>query len=250
MAMQVRRVGSLVLGLLAVSLLALAVACGGGGDDDDGGSSGPGGALGGGNGSGSGSGSNSSVGSGGGSGGSCSVKLTGDVSGDFKGTGDSGSVGTDYWLTDDELRQALTFLQQGSDAEKKKKVDEEMAKDPRFFLLILNCEADKVSISLLPSGDSKYKDLPFKKAGEYPIPAGGPLGGAAKPGEFNVLVTIDDNPYQVTQAGSLKISKFDETGIAGTFQFGVQEAFSEGTAKKAQVSGQFSYPCRGGKVCK
>lgn len=236
-----RRTGGVVVTLVAVGLLAIAsVACGGGDDD---GSSGSGGPFGGSNGNSNGSGSSGS--SAGNKAGSCSVKLTGDVSGDFKGAGGSGSVGTDYWLTDDEIKAALAFLHSNKD-----ELAEALAKDPRIFLLILNCEADKVSLSFLPSNDSKYKDVPFKKAAEYPIPAGGPLGGAAKPGEFNVLVTVDDDPYVVEKAGSLKLTRFDESGIAGTFSFSIGEAFPEGTAKKMQVTGQFEFPCQGGKVCK
>jgi hypothetical protein len=158
--------------------------------------------------------------------GTCEVKVTGDLTVDYKGQGGSSAVGSDYWLTDDEIRSAVSVLSglgnNASDAEKKKAVDAAMKADPRLYLLILNCISGsgdaKNSLSLLPSGSSKYADVPFKP-GQYTIPKGGLLGGADKPGEFSVLVSLGKDAYQVSEDGKLNITKFDKTGIAGSFSF-------------------------------
>ena len=127
-----------------------------------------------------------------------------------------------------------------------------MKKDPRVFLLILNCTSSegggKNSISILPGNDSKYKDVPFQP-GEYTIPVQGALG-ANKAGEFGVLLSAGDKSFKVTEAGKLKITKFDKTGIAGTFSYKGQDAFAEGTPKKVAVEGKFDFPCAAGDNCK
>jgi len=191
--------------------------------------------------------------------GSCQVDVTGDVTVSYKGQGGASAVGSDYWLTDDEIRSAVSMVtglgSKASDAEKKKAVDEAMQKDPRLYLLILNCVsgsgAGKNLLSLMPSSDSKYADVPFKP-GQYTIPSGGLLGGAAKPGEFSVLFALGDDSYRVTQDGKLNITKFDKSGIAGTFNFTAEQGFTDqgAKAKKISVSGQFDFPCAGGGNCK
>jgi len=191
--------------------------------------------------------------------GSCQVDVTGDVTVSFKGQGGSSAVGTDYWLTEDEIRTAVSLTtslgSNASDADKKKAIDEAMKKDPRFYLLIINCMSGSGgsgnTLSLMPSGDSKYADVPFKP-GQYTVASGGLLGGAEKPGDFSVLFGLGEDSYRVTQDGKLNITKFDKTGIAGTFNFTAEQGFVDqgAKAKKISVSGQFDFPCTGGGNCK
>jgi hypothetical protein len=190
--------------------------------------------------------------------GSCQVDVTGDVTVSFKGQGGQSAVGSDYWLSDDDLRTALSAVanisNKGSDAEKKKSVDEAMKKDPRLFLLILNCISgsgdSKDTISMLPSGDSKYADVPFKP-GSYTIKSGSHLTSAEKPGDFSALMSLSKVSYLVSQDGKLNITKFDKSGIAGTFTFGGEQGFADQGAKpkKISVSGKFDFPCTSGGNC-
>ena len=122
---------------------------------------------------------------------------------------------------------------------------DDRVQDPRLFLLILNRVSGsgdaKNSLSLFPSNASKYADVPFKP-GEYVIPKGGLLGGSDKPGQFSVLLSPAKTVYEVSEDGKLGITKFDKTGIAGTFSFrGVEGLPSSGTAKSISVSGKFDF---------
>ena len=184
--------------------------------------------------------------------------MTGDLTVNFKGQGGPIAVGSDYWMTDSEMRTAVAMLtgvgSNLSNSEKQKAIDDAMKKDPRLYVLLLNCISgsgdSKDSLSFMPSSTSKYADIPFK-AGQYPLPAGGLLGGAEKPGEFSVLLSLGSDAYQVSQAGQLNITKFDKTGITGTFKFGAEQGFAaQGSQpRKITVQGKFDFPCSGGGNC-
>lgn len=234
-----RRLGPLMAGMVAASLVL--GACGG--DDDGGSPAGPGGFGARKDGATQASGSGASSGTG-----SCEVNLTGDVKVSWKGRGGASAAGSDYWYSDDEMKKMLGVMKSS-----KESVDDAMKKDPRLFLLILNCTSSegggKNSVSILPSGDSKYKDVPFQ-AGEYAIPVQGALGGAAKPGDFGVLLSVGEGAYRVVEAGKLKITKFDKSGIAGSFSYKGEEVFGEGKPKVVNVEGKFEFRCPAGENCK
>src|SRR4051794_10328884 len=80
----------------------------------------------------------------------CEVHVTGAQTVDIVGSKPRGtpsgaiSIGTEYWYSDDELRMALaTMVRIGGDKPSKeevdRKVDEAMKKDPRLWLLMMNC---------------------------------------------------------------------------------------------------------------
>ena len=186
--------------------------------------------------------------------GECEVTVTGDVETSWEADGGADAVGSDYWLSDDELRTALEFLASGSGDEKKKEVDEAMKADPRFFILLVNCIPDdetKGSLTLSPSSEAKYGDIPFKP-GDYVIAQGGVFGSAEDPKEFSVLLSTDEESvWKVSEDGTLKITKWDNSGLKGNFSFKAEEAFAAGaTPKKISVSGSFDFPCAGGEKCK
>src|SRR5262245_47914952 len=89
----------------------------------------------------------------------CEVHVTGSQTLDIVGTkprhspSPKLSVGSDYWMTDDELRNALKMMMNiGGDKLSKeaveRKLDEEMKKDPRLWLLVMNCSTDDAFLSL------------------------------------------------------------------------------------------------------
>lgn len=230
---------------MAVSVIAaLALAACGDNDDDDGGFTGPGGSKDSPTrGSTSGGGASAASNNGG-----CEVTVTGDVSASWKGRGGASALGSDYWYSDDEMKKIVGTLKSANES-----VDDAMKKDPRLYLLILNCTSTegggKNSISLFPSSKSKYKDVPFQP-GEYVIPKQGGLGGGENPGEFGVLLSVGESGFKVAEAGKLKITKFDKTGIAGTFSYKGEEAIAQGTPKKISVEGKFDFACPAGDNCK
>jgi hypothetical protein len=189
--------------------------------------------------------------------GSCDVTITGNQNIKYTAPGGPSAAGSDYWSTPDELRTALRQLTRAargniSDAEVEREVNEAMQRDPRLFVLIVNCVSAGNSISLLPGGNAKYADVPFAPK-RYVIGAGGPLGAGAKTGEFAVLMTLQGVTYQVEEAGTLNITKFDASGIAGTFSFKAAEfqfGNAGGAAKKVTVDARFDYKCTGQSVCR
>ena len=190
----------------------------------------------------------------------CEVHLTGDVKADLVADHARGvhvAVGkamatTDYWLTDDDLRQALEMMAKvmtkAPDAARvKAKVDEGMKKDPRLVLLLINCGTDDGLLTMGPGGKSHYADVPFAPK-KYAI---APTSAASKPGDMGVMLGLhhgkDHQSFLVSDPGTLDITKFDATGIAGTFHFAAKEMRS---GKKVVVDGKFDYGCVGGHKCK
>jgi hypothetical protein len=169
-------------------------------------------------------------------GGDCEVKVTGDVTVSWKGDGGADAVGTEYWMSEDEIREALEFLATGTKEEKERQVEEAMKEEPRLYILLLNCTSTDdrgQNITLSPSAQATYGDVPFK-AGDYVIPVGGALGGAEDPGEFGVLFGVEgDDLWKVSEAGALKITRWDNKGIAGTFNFKAEEVFAEAAAGRS-----------------
>lgn len=182
----------------------------------------------------------------------CEITATGDLSFTAKGSGNMGSVGTDYWLTDDEMKMALGALvgiaggSKLSDAEKAQKLDEAMKKDPRFMLLLLNCKTDDATLTIGPAKDTKYKDVPMKPGSYKFAPT-----MKAKPGDMTVLSNIKvDKGLWAAQDGKLDITAWDKKHIAGAFEIQIAKRdFGGGPGKKATLKGSFDFPCRAGKVC-
>ena len=128
-----------------------------------------------------------------------------------------------------------------------------MRKGPRVVLLGLNCSSAERpqagSISFVPGQGSRYADVPFAPK-RYVIPGALGFGGGVRPGEVGVLVTVKDTAYKAAEPGELNITKFDASGIAGTFRFNAVEVAATGTPKRITVEGKFDYGCAGGAVCK
>lgn len=183
----------------------------------------------------------------------CEVHVTGAQTVDILGTKPRGrpdgkvSAGSEYWLTDDEIRRALaTLVRIGGDKPSKqevdRKVDEGMQKDPRLWLLLMNCSTDDGFLNLSASNSSRSSDIPF-----------GPhtyvIASDPKAGEFSGMFSIKQGKhvsYLLAAPGKLEITKFDGTGITGTFGF---EAETRDKTQHVTVKGSFDFGCAGQK-CK
>jgi hypothetical protein len=177
----------------------------------------------------------------------CQITATGDLTFSTSQKGHLGSVGTDYWMTEDELKMGLRAMvatlggKKLSDTEKDAKVDEAMKKDPRFLILLLNCETKDASVAFGPARDTKYKHLPMKP-GKYTVNN----GMKARPGEISALLNIkaDSGSWTPEPGGTFEITAWDKKHIAGTFELGVKTK-----DRKAQLKGSFDFPCRAGQAC-
>ncbi|HEX6030671.1 MAG TPA: hypothetical protein VFY90_04510 [Tepidiformaceae bacterium] len=180
-------------------------------------------------------------------GGECEVKVTGDLDVSWKGNGGVEAVGSDYWLSDKEFREAFELIATGSKDEKQKQVDEAMNADPRLFILIVNCipkDDSDVSLIISPSNAAKYADVPFKPA-EYAV--GEPASDDPK--EFSVLLFTGGEELWKVDEGTLKLTRWDKKGVAGSVKLKAEEFFAEGTPKKVTVEGSFDFDCFHGANC-
>jgi hypothetical protein len=183
----------------------------------------------------------------------CEVHVTGSQTLDIVGTKVHGtpdgkiSMGTEYWYSDDEIRMALaTMIRVGGDklskAEVDRKVDEGMKQDPRLWLFLMNCATDDGFLNFSASNKSTSKDIPF-----------GPhtyvISSEPAAGEVSAMFSIKKGKHQsyhLAAPGRLEVTKFDTSGITGTFAF---EAETHDKSQRVSVKGSFDYGCKGGK-CK
>ena len=182
----------------------------------------------------------------------CEVHVTGSQTVDIVGTAARGrpntkvSAGTEYWMSDEELRSALgTFARLGGDKLSKeaveRKIDEGMKKDPRLWLLIVNCKSDDGFLNLSASNSSKSSDVPFG-------PRTYVIASDPKAGEFGAMFMIErgkHTSYHLAAPGKLEITKFDASGIAGTFSFEAEAS----DKSRVTVQGSLDFGCSGRK-CK
>jgi hypothetical protein len=181
--------------------------------------------------------------------GKCSFTVTGDVSLTVEGIATKSPpngkamAAADYWMTEAQVRAGLTTLA-GLDSKKSKdqvaaEVEQNMKRDPRVMLLALNCGADQGAIIFGPGKDSKYADVPMKP-GKYVVTHD------AKAGQFGAMVNLrppsGHQSFSISEPGTLDITKFDLTGIAGTFAF---KGTSFDGKHAIDVQGSFDFPCVG-----
>jgi hypothetical protein len=159
--------------------------------------------------------------------GACEVSIEGAVTKTAKAPGGMSALGSDYFMNDDEMREAVKFFARG------KPIEEAMKQDPRIYTLIVNCAGQGVSLNFLPGGDSKYADVPF---GPKKYAIGGMMG--AKSGEMAVMLSIDNEMFRVEPGGFLDVTKFDKVGLAGTFEFK-----AKGDKGEITVKGKIDYKC-------
>ena len=183
----------------------------------------------------------------------CEIAVTGDTTATIKAESRAGSLqgkvgpSTDYWLSDDQVRRAVSMMHNLNSnltaAEKQRRIDESMTKDPRLMLLLINCMADEGGIIFGTSNGSKYADVPFQPA-SYTIGGKGP----SKPGEFTAAFQLSPvgklEGYSISEPGELVLTQFDRKGLVGTFSFKAHQFGT--TPNRVTVAGSFHFPCVGG----
>lgn len=180
----------------------------------------------------------------------CEVHVTGAQTVDIVGSRPRGkqdgklSVGSEYWMTEDEIHDALAVMvriggNKLSKDEVERKVEIDMKKDPRLWLLLMNCATDAGFLNLGASNSSRSSDIAFG-------PHSYAIAGEPKAGEFGAMFMTKqgkNTSYHLTAPGKLEITKFDATGLTATFAF---EADSRDN-QHVKVQGSFDFGCAGRK---
>jgi hypothetical protein len=179
-------------------------------------------------------------------GGSCQVSLTGGDTRAVTMVADNGGTGlaSVYWMTDERLRDYFQWraleLEKQNVAEEDVGfvVDQAMARNPRFPLLLVKCWGKDITVTLIPGRGSRYEQVPFRPA-PYQI---GPASNVehAIPGYFAAQTAIIRAGAVVSFTpagiGTLNVARFDAGGIAGTFAYD-----AEAGALKIRVQGTFDF---------
>lgn len=159
--------------------------------------------------------------------GTCEVDVTGAVTKKIVAGGGMSALGSDYFMNDEEMTKAIEFFK-GNDT-----IEVAMKRDPRIYTLIVNCVGSGVNLNFLPSNDTKYADVPF---GPKKYTMGKSFG--SKPGVMTAMLSIDNAFFNVVDGGTFDVTKFDKTGLAGTFEFK-----AKGDAGEITVKGTVDYRC-------
>jgi hypothetical protein len=155
--------------------------------------------------------------------GTCKVAVTGDKTAEWAGGGTAGDVAVSYWFGEAER---------------------EMVGDG--FTMILNCgTGEGNSISLLSGATADESSVPMAP-GTYAMTSG---GGSVGDDLFGALITLEDSEtnWRITDpGGQLAITRFDDAGIAGTFEFPMEDALAELSGEASEgtilVRGDFDFP--------
>lgn len=180
--------------------------------------------------------------------GTCEVRVTVGVPLTFTGKGGTQAAASDHWMTPEEARQLLTKLYSKTKTSQKAQaaMEKQLARGGTIAgPLSLHCMSPgsgtmAASLSILPGKNTKAT-IPFKP-GTYSL-----VTFDEKPGELPVALRLKGISYMVTQPGVLVLTKFDGTGVAGTFKFSATTHSSANkpgvTVRNIQVAGSFDFPC-------
>lgn len=178
-------------------------------------------------------------------GGECTIVVTGEREGTWTFPQSIYSISTDYWMSEDELRETVEFL--GEDIAGGSYDELVERGEPVITFLSVGCSnADNLieGGTVTHTNATLASDLPMGP-GSYPIVGGffdadGPASTVI--GEFSL--SNDEMYNTVGDSGSLEITKWDMGAIEGSFSFDAVEAFVD-DPREIRVTVEFSYVCPG-----
>jgi hypothetical protein len=183
----------------------------------------------------------------------CHVDVTGGLEASWDGPDDDAAVTTDYWYSEAELLQQVEiFAEEGTDPEAELATKLETG-EPIFSLLLMNCPGpDGGALTFTHSSATTRATLPMGP-GTYPL-GGGLVGGEEGPaGTMSVLVVMPgeaeaDSVWMPEGEGTFEITRWDNSGIEGSFSFGVAQSFVD-PPRQATVNGTFAFTCKASTTC-
>lgn len=156
--------------------------------------------------------------------GSCDVTFEGDLQKTYRSPGGASALGSDYFMNEEEIRQALkTFVGEA-------KVEEALRRDPKIYTLIVNCGVDDLNLNFGAGADSTYADIPFGPK-KYEV--------GNRKGQIAMLGSVQKyEKYFRAKPGSwFEITKFDGSGLQGAFELVIDGDL------KGKVRGKIDYKC-------
>ncbi|NVJ23292.1 MULTISPECIES: hypothetical protein [Myxococcus] len=180
--------------------------------------------------------------------GTCEVRVMGGVQMAFTGQGGTQSATSDHWVSPEEMSQLLAKV-----ASKSKKTPNKTQADlekqaarggglvgPLSLHCISASDGALGSLSILPGTNTK-ESVPFKP-GTYSL-----VTFEEKRGQLPVALRLKGINYMLTEPGVLVLTRFDSTGVAGTFTFNARTHDSANkpgvTVRNIRVAGSFDIPC-------
>lgn len=181
--------------------------------------------------------------------GGCTVTVTGGEERQWEGADDAYAFTTDYWYTEEELRDQYEFFATEEDPP----FEEVLASgEPISALFLFNCAVSggelSDSISLFPSNATTRAELPFGP-GTYEIGVGFFDAAEAPPGVFSAFYSpVTDDLWGQDGTGTLTITRWDHSRIQGTFSFMAGERLVD-NPRQVLVEGTFDLTCQFSTSC-
>jgi len=181
--------------------------------------------------------------------GGCTVTVTGGEERQWEGADDAYAFTTDYWYTEEELREQYDFFA----TEDSPPFEEVLASgEPISALFLFNCSVSGAepsdSISLFPSNATTRAYLPFGP-GTYEISGGFFDAAEAPPGVFSAFYSPNnDDLWGQEGTGELVITRWDHERIQGTFTFMAEERLVD-DPRQVLVEGTFDLTCQFSTSC-
>lgn len=182
--------------------------------------------------------------------GTCEVKVGGAVKKSVSGKGGTTAVASDHWYTPPELRDLMLKLESMGAANPseaaKAKVDKALKSGAQVMgPLVLNCVnpagMSAGNLNIFSGSRNSMQRIPFKP-GKVRLVAREP-----KPGELGAQLAIGEDTFVLTRPGELVLTRFDGSGITGTFRYEAKKfvpAYEpQGPEQKVTVVGTFDFPC-------
>jgi hypothetical protein len=177
--------------------------------------------------------------------GGCTVNVSGDLETSWNGPDNISAFTTDYWYTEEELRQTFEFVgTEGSTFEAVMAAGRQV-----FTFFLFNCQGpDGELVTLSLSTGATRTDFPFGP-GTYAITTGMFGSGEMGPTDFSMIFAAGaEDVWAIDGTGSVTISEWNGEHLVGSFTFGALEQFAT-PARRVAVSGEFEVTCQASSSC-
>jgi hypothetical protein len=177
-------------------------------------------------------------------GGECTITVSGDVEDTIVYPQSVFTFTSDYWATEDELREIVEFMGEDNVG---RSYDELVSRgEPIIGWFIYNCvdpDDPAGGVIVLPTNGTSPQQFPMGP-GTYEVSGGlfdatGPVATVIS----NFGVSSEEQFDPVPGSGELTISRWDTEALEGTITFDGVESFAEGEPREINVMVEFTVMC-------